>query len=59
MSTRDALAGIEGFENVSKDIIVHAHDKETTPAHCHETTLKSGPTLNPEKSQFNMLTWTS
>ncbi|KAJ8366291.1 hypothetical protein AAFF_G00363010 [Aldrovandia affinis] len=52
-----ALAGIEGVENISDDVIVHARDQETHDKRLH-TVMKrleeSGLTLNPEKCQFNM-----
>ncbi|KAJ8385135.1 hypothetical protein AAFF_G00192760 [Aldrovandia affinis] len=52
-----ALAGIEGVENISDDVIVHARDQETHDKRLH-TVMKrleeSGLTLNPDKCQFNM-----
>ncbi|KAA0709172.1 hypothetical protein E1301_Tti017617 [Triplophysa tibetana] len=52
-----ALAGIEGVENISDDVIVHAPDSET-----HNQRLQAvlkrlkecGLTLNPLKCQFSM-----
>ncbi|KAJ8344863.1 hypothetical protein SKAU_G00290560 [Synaphobranchus kaupii] len=52
-----ALAGIEGVENISDNVIVHARDQETHDK-CLHTVMKrleeSGLTLNPGKCQFNM-----
>ncbi|KAL1021685.1 hypothetical protein UPYG_G00016520 [Umbra pygmaea] len=53
----NALAGIEGVENISDDVIVHAPDQETHDKRLH-TVMKRlsecGLTLNPAKCQFNM-----
>ncbi|KAJ8363309.1 hypothetical protein SKAU_G00121400 [Synaphobranchus kaupii] len=53
----NALTGIEGVENISDDIIVHAHDQETHDRHLHVVLTRlteRGLTLNPDKCQFNM-----
>lgn len=55
--TANALAGINGVENISDDVIVHAGDQETHDQCLHmvmERLSKCGLTLNPEKCQFNM-----
>lgn len=51
------LAGIEGVENISDDIIVHAPDQATHDQRLHETLQRlqdSNLTLNKEKCVFNM-----
>ncbi|KAF7709013.1 hypothetical protein HF521_018070, partial [Silurus meridionalis] len=53
----NALAGIDGVENISDDVIVHAGDQETHDQRLHmvmERLSERGLTLNPEKCQFNM-----
>ncbi|KAJ8375480.1 hypothetical protein SKAU_G00060600 [Synaphobranchus kaupii] len=53
----NALTGIEGVENISDDIIVHAHDQETHDRRLHAVLTRlteRGLTLNPDKCQFNM-----
>ena len=47
-----ALAGIEGVENISYDIVVHAPDTETHNRRLHQT-IECGLTLNAEKCLFN------
>ncbi len=52
----NALAGIEGVENISDDIIVHAGDQEMHDQRLHAVIKRlseRGLTLNPEKCQFN------
>lgn len=52
-----ALAGIEGVENISDDVIVHAADQETHLQHLHaimNRLRQCGLTLNPLKCQFGM-----
>ena len=52
-----ALAGLEGVENISDDIIVHAPNKETHDNRVFAVLRRLeelGLTLNPEKCQFNM-----
>lgn len=52
-----ALAGIEGVENISDDVIVHAKDEETHNVRLHAVMRRleeCGLTLNPAKCQFNM-----
>ena len=52
-----ALAGIEGADNISDDIIVHGPDQETHDQRLHEVMKRlrdGGLTLNPDKCQFNM-----
>ena len=51
------LAGLEGVENISDDIIVHASDKETYNNRVFAVLRRLeevGLTLNQEKCQFNM-----
>lgn len=51
------LAGIEGVENISDDIIIHAPDKEIHEKRMHAVLKRlesCGLTLNAEKCQFNM-----
>lgn len=51
------LAGIEGAENISDDIIVHGPDTETHDRRLLQTLERlrqCGLTLNPDKCQFNM-----
>ena len=51
-----ALAGIEGVENISDDIVVHGPDTETHNRRLHQTIERlqeCGLTLNAEKSLFN------
>ena len=51
-----ALAGIEGVENISDDIVVHGPDTETQNRRLHQTIerLKEcGLTLNTEKCLFS------
>lgn len=53
----NALAGIEGVENISDDVIIHAHDQQTHDGRLHavmDRLRETGLTLNPEKCQFNM-----
>ncbi|KAJ8366663.1 hypothetical protein AAFF_G00345590 [Aldrovandia affinis] len=53
----NALAGIEGVENISDDIIVHAQDQDTHDKRLHAVLtrlMERGLTLNPDKCQFNM-----
>lgn len=53
----NALAGIEGVENISDDVIIHAADQETHDRRLHAVMTRlreTGLTLNPEKCQFNM-----
>ncbi|KAJ8357908.1 hypothetical protein AAFF_G00056420 [Aldrovandia affinis] len=53
----NALAGIEGVENISDDIIVHAQDQDTHDKASHAVLtrlMERGLTLNPDKCQFNM-----
>ena len=52
-----ALMGIEGAQNISDDIIVHAADKETHDRRLEDVLNRlqeCGLTLNSEKCQFNM-----
>ena len=52
-----ALAGIEGAENISDDIIVHAPDQETHNKRLHKVLQRlcdSGLTVNPDKCVYNM-----
>ena len=52
-----ALAGIEGVENISDDIVVHAADPETHHQRLHavmERLQQCGLTLNGDKCEFNM-----
>lgn len=52
-----ALSGIEGVENISDDVIVHAPDQETHDKRLHAVMrrlLECGLTLNPQKCQFSM-----
>lgn len=52
-----ALTGIEGVENISDDVIIHAADQETHDQRLHAVMARlreSGLTLNPGKCQFNM-----
>lgn len=52
-----ALAGIEGVDNISDDIIVHGPDQPTHDRRLcavFERLHESGLTLNPAKCQFNM-----
>ncbi len=52
-----ALTGIEGVENISDDIIVHAPDQGTHDQRLHavlERLESCGLTLNADKCQFNM-----
>ena len=51
------LAGIEGADNTSDDIVVHGPDKETHDIRLQRTLERlrdSGLNRNPEKCQFNM-----
>ncbi len=51
------LAGIEGVENISDDIIIHAPDKESHDERLHAVLRRlenCDLTLNAEKCQFNM-----
>ena len=51
-----ALAGIEGVENISDDIVVHGPDTETHIRRLHQTIERlqeCGLTLNAEKCLFN------
>ncbi len=51
------LAGIEGVENISDDIIIHAPDKESHDERLHAVLRRLEScdlTLNAEKCQFNM-----
>ena len=51
------LAGIEGAENISDDIVVHGPDTETHDKRLHQTIRRlqeCGLTLNAEKCLFNM-----
>ena len=51
------LAGIEGAENISDDIVVHGPDTETHDKRLHQTIQRlqeCGLTLNAEKCLFNM-----
>ena len=51
------LAGIEGAENISDDIVVHGPDTETHDKWLHQTIQRlqeCGLTLNAEKCLFNM-----
>ena len=51
------LAGIEGAENISDDIVVHGPDTETRDKRLHQTIRRlqeCGLTLNAEKCLFNM-----
>ncbi len=51
------LAGIEGVENISDDIIIHAPDKESHDKRLHAVLRRlenCDLTLNAEKCQFNM-----
>lgn len=53
----NALAGIEGVENISDDVIIHARDQATHDERLHAVMARlreAGLTLNPEKCQFNM-----
>lgn len=53
----NVLAGIEGVENISHDVIIHAPDQETHDKCLHavmKRLAEYGLTLNPEKCQFNM-----
>lgn len=53
----NALAGIEGVENISDDIIVNAGDQEMHDQRLHAVIKRLrewGLTLNSEKCQFNM-----
>lgn len=53
----NALAGIEGVENISDDVIIHAPDQETHDKRLHAVMKRlsdCGLTLNSEKCQFNM-----
>ncbi len=52
-----ALAGIEGVENISDDVIVHAPDHKTHNQRLHAVMKRlreCGLTLNPAKCQFSM-----
>ena len=52
-----ALAGIEGLENISDDIVVHGPDTETHNRRLHQTIQRLQEcclTLNAEKCLFNM-----
>lgn len=52
-----ALAVIEGVENISDDIIVHAADQKTHDQHLYAVLKhlhECGLTLNPEKCELNM-----
>lgn len=52
-----ALAGIEGVENISDDVIIHAAEQETHDQRLHAVMARireTGLTLNPKKCQFNM-----
>ncbi len=52
-----ALAGIEGVENISDDVIVHAPDHKTHNQRLHvvmKRLRECGLTLNPAKCQFSM-----
>ena len=51
------LAGIDGVENISDDIIVHGPDQETHDRRLHAVLRRlkeSGLTLNPAKCQFSI-----
>ena len=51
-----ALAGIEGAENISEDIVVHGHDTETQNRRLHQTIERVKEcclTLNAENCLFN------
>lgn len=53
----NALAGIDGVQNISDDVIVHAPKPETHNRRLHEVMRRlaeCGLTLNLEKCQFNM-----
>uniref|UniRef100_A0A669BA80 Gypsy retrotransposon integrase-like protein 1 n=1 Tax=Oreochromis niloticus TaxID=8128 RepID=A0A669BA80_ORENI len=53
----NALAGIEGVENISDDVIIHAPDQETHDKRLHAVMKRlsdCGLTLSSEKCQFNM-----
>ena len=53
----NVLAGIEGVENISDDVIVHARDQATHDKSLHAVMTRlsqCGLTLNPDKCQFNM-----
>ena len=52
-----ALAGIEGIDNISDDIIVHGPDKKTHDQRLLKTMERlrqHGSTLNADKCQFNV-----
>lgn len=52
-----ALAGIEGVENISDDVIIHARDQVTHDERLHAVMgrlREAGLTLNADKCQFNM-----
>ena len=51
-----ALAGIEGVENISDDIVVYGPQTETHKRRLHQTIERlqeCGPSLNAEKGLFN------
>ncbi len=53
----NVLAGINGAENISDDIVVHGADQESHDRSLHsvlERLRACGLTLNPEKCQYNM-----
>ena len=52
-----ALAGIEGVENISDDIVIHAPDEETHNERLHavmQRLSRCGLTVNGAKCQFNL-----
>ena len=52
-----ALAGIEGVENISDDIVIHAPDEETHNERLHavmQRPSRCGLTVNGAKCQFNL-----
>ena len=51
------LAGLEGAQNISDDIIIHAADRETHDERLHAVLKRlqaSGLTLNPKKCEFHL-----
>ena len=53
----NVLAGIEGAENISDDIVVHGPDQATHDKRLHEVFKRlrdCGLTINSEKCQYNM-----
>lgn len=50
----NALAGIEGVENISDDVIGHAPDHETHDKRLHARLSECGLTLNPQHGQTDI-----